>query len=241
MDDPAQGPEGRGFGDGAAGGTCVPGAAGAGAGDFGWRLGRLEAGLRDGDHRGRDPRRLLQQPRRRAAAIPRADRNRPAPGDDASGADPAEGHPRSFEQDRDLGDVGDGSDVLSALCRERLGRSAGRLHGQCRHHRCGLVRLRRHPGELAGIDLDRRRALRHPLRGRGHDPDLPERRLPEAGAEAGGDAGRLCRERQEGERSVQPALGRGAARLQGRRTEHVHLSVDLLAYGGSGSTATRWW
>ena len=40
----------------------------------------------------------------------------------------------------------------------------------------------------------------------------------------------------------EPALGRGAARLQGRRAEHVHLPVDLPRLSAaSGSTATRSW
>ena len=92
--------------------------------------------------------------------------------------------------------------------------------------------------ELARGRLDRRRALRHPLRRRGDDPDLPERRLRQARPQARRDPRRVRRQRRQ---MNDPRTGCGArrsaaSRAPGRTCTSTRRSSSPTA--ASGSTAT---
>ena len=113
-------------------------------------------------------------------------------------------------------------------------------------HRRGLVQLRRHHQGLARRRLDRRQALRHPVRRRGDGAGLPQGPVRRQGPEArrhlrpaASPTPRRCTDPDDAH------LRPGAARLRRRRPEHVHLPVALprlrrqLDAGRQASSSTR--
>ena len=68
---------------------------------------------------------------------------------------------------------------------QQVGRAARQVPERRDAHRRGLVQLRRHHQGLARRRLDRRQALRHPLRRRGDGAGLPQGPVRRQGPEAG--------------------------------------------------------
>ena len=107
-------------------------------------------------------------------------------------------------------------------------------------HRRGLVQLRRHHQGVARRRLDGRQAVRHPVRRRGDRAGLSQGPVRREGPEARRHLRAAGREREGAERSRQPHVRPGAARLRRRRPEHVHLSVAVPRLRRQlGAAATR--
>ena len=143
------------------------------------------------------------------------------------GPDPAEGVARPVVQDRHVRDACGGSDVLPAVRVEQVGRSARPVPGRPAAHGRRVVQLRRHHQGVARRRLDRRQALRHTVRRRGDGAGLSQGPVRREGAEARRHVRAAQRQRESAERSCQPRVRARLARLRGRGTEHVHLSVAL--------------
>ncbi len=188
---------------------------------------QLEAGRGRDDHRDGDPGELLREPDHPAAAVRGADRHQAALREGAAGADPPEGAARPVVEDRDLCDARGRPDVLPAVRLEQVGRAARQVPERRDPDRQGLVQVRRHHQGLARCRLDGRQAVRHPVRRRGHGAGLPQGPVRREGPEAGRHL-RAARQQREGaDRSERAHPRPRAARLRGRRPEHVHLPVAV--------------
>ena len=138
------------------------------------RQDQLEAGRRRADHRCRHPGELLREPDLAAAAVRGTYRHQVALREGSARADPAEGAAGPVLEDGDVRHARRGSRCTTRCTSPINGSSRSTSISTTLAHRSELVQIRRHHQGLARRQLDRRQALRHPLRWRSNRPGLPQ-------------------------------------------------------------------